>query len=187
MNDAPKWLPPFPYGASAAQDTAATVVTPLLAGFALTLIGLVIASEDRFRWPGFTVLLLTGAVVLLVHAVQLGIWMRQYAVRPDELREWRPDLDAAGLANIQRGHLVEQRKWRNLFAAAYHAGIVLLLFGLAAALAPADDVAGELRWIAAGVAVLGALAEVAWLLFRPPADAGRTPPEKLRVPPPAAQ
>jgi hypothetical protein len=47
-----------------------TVVAPLLAGFSITLLGLVVVNGRYLRWPDLALLLLAGASVLLLSVVQ---------------------------------------------------------------------------------------------------------------------
>ncbi|MGW1022671.1 hypothetical protein ACWD4J_02975 [Streptomyces sp. NPDC002577] len=49
-----------------AKDTVTTIAAPLLASGGLGLIGVVAAGEDKFRWPGQALLLVTLAAILLV-------------------------------------------------------------------------------------------------------------------------
>lgn len=55
------WSVPKPYGAPAALQSAGTVAAPLLAGFSFALVGLVLTSPERIRWPDATLVLLTAS------------------------------------------------------------------------------------------------------------------------------
>lgn len=83
----PTWKHPRPYGTPAATESASTIAAPLLAGFSITLIAQVIDSRDSVRWPDVVFILLAGASVAMLAAVQSGFWARQYYVRPEELED----------------------------------------------------------------------------------------------------
>jgi hypothetical protein len=158
----PDWIPPGPLGLNAAVSSATSVAAPLLAGFALTLVGLVLQVEEHLRLPGAALALLVAAALALLAAVQLGVWTRQYAVTPDELTQWHPDLGPRDLANAQRGHLLEHAAWYQRFTVAYHAGITLMLAGLTVALVPDDGLDG---WRIGAIVLggLGVAAELIWI------------------------
>ena len=86
-----RWLLPSPkrgYGTSAAVQSVGSVAAPLLAGFSFTLVGLVLASPDRIRWPGASLVLLTAAGLSHVTAVQCAAWAREWNPTPSELLNW---------------------------------------------------------------------------------------------------
>ncbi|MET7351011.1 hypothetical protein [Streptomyces mirabilis] len=57
---------PKPLGLVHAADVALTIAAPLLTAGALSLIGVVCADADKFRWPGPTLLLLVLTVLSLI-------------------------------------------------------------------------------------------------------------------------
>jgi hypothetical protein len=166
----PDWYPPFPYGAAKASENAGSIAAPLLAGFSLTLVALVIDKTDKLRWPNVTLLLLVGAVILLLGAVQMAVWAREYAVTPDDIVQWWPDQDdrAQQLAEEQRGHYALYLGWNRRFRRAYHGGILLLLSAIAFAVMPpvpkptAPPIPWE-RYLVFAVAWAGVLLELLWI------------------------
>jgi hypothetical protein len=69
------WSVPSPYGAPAAVDSLSTIAAPLLGGFSITLVGVVVQASEKFRFSSIALLLLTVAAVLLLLCVQCGFWL----------------------------------------------------------------------------------------------------------------
>lgn len=165
----PTWKHPRPYGAPAATDSASTIAAPLLAGFSITLIAQVIDSRDSVRWPDVVFILLAGASVAMLAAVQSGFWARQYYVRPEELEDWWPDIGNprrwANVRQDQWAHARLHELWCRRFRRAYRLGILLLLAGLGFALVPSAS-GGDFGWpraLAIGVVGAGFLGELLWI------------------------
>ena len=120
-----------------------TNVSGFLAGFSLAAVVVIADAPEHFRWPGVAVLALTAASVVLIGTVQ---WSRNGAHYYERYSE----------------------RWRRGIWVAYHVGIVALLAGLGAALAPLEGragmpgVAGQqgLRWAALSVAFAAAVLEM---------------------------
>src|SRR5580698_9548658 len=74
--------PPDPYGLFATADGLGGVAAPLLAGFAITMVALVVQIASDLRWPDVSLVLLGAAAVLLLQVVQLSARARGYAVTP---------------------------------------------------------------------------------------------------------
>ena len=113
-------------------------VSGFLAGFSFASVVVISDGPDHFRWPGVSLLALTIASVVLLAAAQ----------------------EARRAARYYKKYRAE---WRRRIWAAYHAGIVMLLVGLGAALAPRPGPGAQLgfRWVAMGVAFAAALVELA--------------------------
>ena len=79
---------PDHYGDAGALDALSSVAAPLLAGGTLALVGVIVQQPSALRWPGLALLLLLVAAILLVMAVQCGVWARHHATRPDEIAVW---------------------------------------------------------------------------------------------------
>jgi hypothetical protein len=91
-----------------AVDSATGVAAPLLGGFTLTLIGLIVSGPEDFRWPGWTLLLLTLAVLLFVACVQAGFWARRR--RPEPAAEVGPCRNSYGSGGPLT--LRQPRRWQ---------------------------------------------------------------------------
>lgn len=164
----PTWKTPAPYGYQGAINSAGTTAAPLLAGFTITLIGLVINRSVQLRLPGLSLLLLTSAVVCLLAAVQCAYSARQYVVTPAELEAWWPDHDIEGrweqIRGIQFGHAALFARWVKRFRISYHAGVLFVLAAITAVLIPKHsfDLVSA-RAAAVGVAALGTVLEALWI------------------------
>ena len=120
-----------------------TNLSGFMAGFSLAAVVVIADAPEHFRWPGVAVLALTVGSVVLIGTVQ---WSRNGA------------------------HYYERysKRWRHGIWVAYHGGIIALLAGLGAALAPLEGKAGMpgvagqqgLRWAALSVAFAAAFLEV---------------------------
>jgi hypothetical protein len=170
--------PPNPYGLFATADGLGGVAAPLLAGFAITMIALVVQIADDVRWPDVSLVLLGAAAVLLLQVVQLNARARGYAVTPSQAREWYPDIDQhPGRVRVVNWELRHHLAcWRDLVRRArgrYNLAIVLLLAGIAVLLVPrkSADLTAT-RGLAIAVIAIGALLEIAAIA----ADWGRHAP-----------
>ncbi|WP_371599468.1 hypothetical protein [Streptomyces sp. NBC_00564] len=133
-----------------AIDSATGVAAPLLGGFTLTLIALVVQDDKEFRWPGWTLLLLTLAVLLFITCVQAGFWARWR--RPESIH-----------SNLDSPHVLSSyRTWVRVARDTYDAAIILLFCGLGAILAPIDHHDEVQRWLAAGLFLGAAFSEAIW-------------------------
>lgn len=165
------WSKPAPLGYGPALDAMANVAAPLLAGFSITAIAAIAASSDKFRWPGAALLILTLAAVLLVASLQFGFTARQHLYSAADVVAWwgQEDMAQAGrserLQREQHKDYMSWERWSSKARVAYNAGITVLAAGVALALAPPYQVhhsEAVLRWIAAAIAAVGALGEIAW-------------------------
>jgi hypothetical protein len=170
--------PPDPYGLFATADGLGGVAAPLLAGFAITMIALVVQIASDLRWPDMSLVLLGAAAVLLLQVVQLSARARGYAVTPAQAREWYPGIehnpDRARVVNWELRHHMEC--WRDLVRRArgrYNLAIVSLLSGIAVLLVPRKSAElTAVRGLAIAVVGLGAAIEAAAVV----ADWGRIAP-----------
>ena len=157
------WDPPFPYGYPAAIDSAGLVAAPFLAGFSLTLLGLLIPESATFRLGDLALILLAAAAVCFIATVQCTFWARQYVVSPEEIRMWRPGYEPARQIALQRLHMAAFNTWSARSVWTYRAGILLVMAGVAVALVPKGSI-GLGRAAAIAVLGIGFLGEVLWIL-----------------------
>lgn len=165
-----KDLIPSPYGEHAALDQSGSVATPLMAGFALTMATIVIASPQPFRWSNPVLLMLTLAIVSLVMSVQAAQSTRAFLVRPDEIALWWPHMTAEQRkSRISEAveHHRSRHRWSLRQRWTYRVGVLALLTGLTLALVPpepgkGDDAISWVRWGAVAVGAVGVVVELAW-------------------------
>ena len=142
---------PYRKGAAEATDSATGIAAPLLAGFTMTLIGLAVQNPERLLWPGWTLLVLTVAVLMFITCVQAGFWARRS----------RPDLDALYAKPVPEVD-ASYRLWTRVARETYDVAIVLLLCGLGAVVAPTNRHDRFQSWAAAGLCLAAAVIEVVW-------------------------
>jgi hypothetical protein len=87
----PTWNQPAKYGYAEAVNMAGSVAAPLLCGFTVTLLGIVITNGSDIRWPGLTTILLAAAAAVLLFSVQAAFTARAWQVSPSELKDWWPE------------------------------------------------------------------------------------------------
>jgi hypothetical protein len=140
-----------PSGPSVADATDAMtgVVAPLLAGFTITLTGLVVQESERLRWPSVSVLGLTIGAISLITTLQAGFWIRFYR------RQYM-----SGSTQARKAY----HFWNRVARYTYGAGISLLFLGLGAVLAP-EDGQDALRWLAASAAFIAAVGEIVGAIY----------------------
>ena len=80
--------PPAPLGRSAAYQAVGEVAAPLLAGFSITLVGVIAQGPSTIRWPGAALLLLTVAAASLLFSVQAAFFGRQLYWTRADLTAW---------------------------------------------------------------------------------------------------
>ncbi|MGW4809950.1 hypothetical protein [Kitasatospora sp. NPDC004272] len=145
------------------------VAAPLLAGFSVSTIGIVLTAEQSLRWPGLILVALTVASAAFVMCVQCGFHARRHLYSPADLSGWWAEEDlrvhAAELEEEQRRDYAVWERWTLWTRRCYSTGIVALWFGVGTALCPtpADHGStGALRWAAASVALGTGVGELCW-------------------------
>lgn len=162
------WSVPVPYGEPAAIEGMGLVASPLLAGFSLALVVLVIDKYSELRFPDWALLLLVLAAVLLIMSVQFTFSARSYSITPDQLKEWWPDLTDSTRWEQQRGvqwrYNDRFRMWAGRARRSYNAAIMVLLIAISVVLVPKKELPiTRPRWIAIAIPVAGVLFELFWM------------------------
>ncbi|MEH0418595.1 hypothetical protein [Streptomyces sp. B21-083] len=125
-------------------------------------------AKDAFsRWPEAALACYIGAGLAQMAAVQATAWAQRYVCTPDELKQWYPgefrkDQPSKWLRNLQYSHYRQAALWAGRARAAYHLGIVLLLFGILLACVPPGPVSAS-RGIVIVLAGTGFVGEIYWL------------------------
>lgn len=172
---------PSPLSYPGSIQAAGAFAAPILAGFSVTMISIILPSlgdktKPAFtRLPELTLLLLVLAALCLIAAVQAAVVARSWDVSPASYREWWPnefsaEVDAAPSArviNSQRQAFEKNLLWSKVTRLAYNIGVIALLAGVTVALVPPTDISPA-RWLVIGVAGMGALAEATWTVITSP-------------------
>ena len=178
---APTWTGPGDFGQPAAYDAKTGVAAPLLAGFSLTLLGVVGQAPTSFRWPGAALTALVGVCAVLVACVQCGFRGRALLYSKSDVEAWGRLVPAMSTAEedqlratIQSADMRQWRRWHRLTQVTYNAGIMLLFFALALVLAPPRSYGGGVpvpaadaawRWAGAGLALAASVGELTWVTW----------------------
>lgn len=161
------WQPPGSAGEVGAVQSIGTIAAPFLAGFSITLVGVIVATA-HFAHGGIAELLLTGAALFMVGSMQFSLWARQNEVSPSFYDEWFPVATEKRVQYNKAEQATLKRKWEfwsGLTRSAYNAGILLLLAGLLTILLPPEGITlRTARGAAAGLAAAGLAAEYIWLI-----------------------
>jgi hypothetical protein len=146
----------------------AQIAAPLLAGFSLTLVGVIAASPQNFRWPGIDIMVLVVPIVLLVACIQFGVQARGYLYSAADLKAWLPDFPLEDLKAQQAGHFDKWKKWDYRAGRTYNLAICVLALGVALTVAPSGGGARQdgFRWAASAIALAAGAAEAAWIASR---------------------
>ncbi len=165
----PRWRRPSPLGYGPAIDAMGNVAAPLLAGFSVATLGIVLTAEQSLRWPGAVLICLTAAAAFFVMCLQCGFHARQHLYSPADAAAWweKSDLEA------RRDDIQAEQEhdyqiwliWMNRTRRLYNFGIYALWVGIGIALVPPSRESmaeASCRWAAVGVAVAALLAELLW-------------------------
>jgi hypothetical protein len=146
----------------------AQIAAPLLAGFSLTLVGVIAASPEKFRWPGADIMALVVPIVLFVACIQFGYQARGYLYSAAEVKAWLPDLPVEALKDQQAGHFGKWGKWNRWAERTYNLAICVLALGVALTVAPSGGGTRQdgFRWAASAIALVAGAAEAAWIVSR---------------------
>jgi MFS family permease len=166
--------PPAPLGLSNAYQAVGEVAAPLLAGFSVTLIGVVAQAPDSLRWPGAVLIALTLAAGLLLTCVQFAFFARRSYWTRDDLLQWYAEEPREPLLQefkkMHKRHIGEWAAWRERARFTYNAGLAVLALAIALTLVPPERYGHSrvssseagLRWVAAGLAMAFGVAEIVW-------------------------
>jgi MFS family permease len=138
-----RWRFPGPLGTVDAKRAVGTVAAPLLAGFSLTTIGVLLtAGTIPERDWGITIFVV--AAVMFVFCMQFTYMGLMYAASPSERVDWMPRVpgrepDEAAYANagkVQEKDLKLQNRYFTRVGTLYNFGILAYTTGLALILVP---------------------------------------------------
>lgn len=163
-----RWEIPVRYGYAAAIDSIGSVASPFLAGVSGALAIFVMQNEAAFGWANAALLLLIGAAMAFIAALQFSFWARQFASTPSEIEMWwgsRATLEQERMHHEQHDDLQSHRRWANRVRWSYNTGLVAFLLGLGACLVPKGGLVGASggRQFIVVLVALGVVVELAWI------------------------
>ena len=154
---------PYPLGYAEATTSSLTVAAPLLAGAALSLVGVIIVEGKHFRNADLTLLLVVAAAIALIASIQIGADARRYLYNEETIKDWYGDRAKDSKAWTER--VTHFGKWATRTRAAviaFNTGTMLLILAVTTSLIPRDNHAVA-RWVAVGLALSGAVVELWWI------------------------
>jgi hypothetical protein len=165
----PAWHRPAPLGYGPAVDAVGNVAAPLLAGFSVSTIGIVLTAESAIRWPGVVFITLTLAAASFIMCVQCNFHARVYFYSPSDAADWWSESDfkerREDIQAEQEYDLGIWYTWMNRARRVYNLGIFALWLGIAFTLMPppreSHTMAGS-RWAACGIAGIVIVIELLW-------------------------
>lgn len=165
------WKRPGPLGQAQALASLEGVVSPLLAGFSLTTITLLLTIESSIRPPlaDWAVAAFAIAAGLFVYAIQFSAAGMGYAVAPGDRLSWTPEatIDESELQRARRLQAVDAVLFDEYSGRAnycYEYGLIAFLAGLLLLLVPAHWTV--LRGIPVIVVGAALALEIAWSRIR---------------------
>lgn len=170
----PAWSRPAPLGYGPAVDAVGNVAAPLLAGFSVSTIGIVLTAESAIRWPGAVFIALTLAAASFIMCLQCNFHARPYFYSPAEAADWwsvsdfkerREDIQAEQENDLGIWHI-----WMNRARRLYNLGVFALWTGIAFALMPPAREPHTVvlsRWMAVGIAGIVIIIELLWGIMPP--------------------
>ena len=165
----PRWRRPSPLGYGPSIDAMGNVAAPLLAGFSVATLGIVLTAEQSLRWPGIVIICLTGAAASFVMCLQCGFHARQHLYSPADAADWWEESDLEARRDdiqAEQEHDYEVwLVWMNRTRRLYNSGIYVLWVGIGVALVPPvreSTSEATSRWAAVGVATAALLTELLW-------------------------
>ncbi|WP_189707577.1 hypothetical protein [Streptomyces phaeofaciens] len=167
-------IPPASYGRESAMKDAFFIAAPLFTAASLSLAGVVAGADTAFLLPGLTLLMLTGSSLVLIAAIQLNYYARQFAFTIKDVEErighrpgWQstdPTVRDREFARIQRVAHKRYVKFANYSVNCFNLGVLLLGLGVACALAPPDDGKQQpWRWVAGAMVLAATALEGLWI------------------------
>jgi hypothetical protein len=174
------WEAPIPLGYPGSVQALGGLAAPLLAGASFTMTALLLpaitvdspGSTPFARWGEIGLTLFVAAGLALVGSVQAAVWARYYDTTPDELAQWYPgefpdDRPTGWVRALQNDHMRRSLRWASATRGFYHAGITLLLAGVAVVAvppAPAGEISAQ-RWLLIVTSTAGAFGEMCWIVI----------------------
>ena len=171
-----RWQVVYPLGRTEAMRAMGTVAAPLLAGFGLATLTLLITADHPPRLATVGMIAFTVGSTLFVFSIQFTCAGLLYAATPAERMAWEAGTEPVSATAAARASEVQQKdiwlagRYFHVARWTYDLGILAHLCGLAAILVPSGGNVG--RWIATAVVLIAIIVEGIWVLS---AHRGRGP------------
>ncbi|WP_431023947.1 hypothetical protein [Halomonas sp. H5] len=154
----------YPTSADAASaNTLGTTASPLLAGFSMTLIGLIAGHASpatAMKWPDLTLAVLFGATLSFVLSVQFIVVARKFNLTKEEYKSRTPALDPDVRKERYGVVMRDLCSWIERARLLFNLGLGLLFLGLAGVMLPPSP--SCLRYSVVVLPILAFLGEMAW-------------------------
>lgn len=149
-----------------ANDQLIGIGAPVLIGFGVTLIGLVVANESQMRWPGPVVVALMLSTLALVFMMRVYLRGRPHILTEEEIVKQVPYGSAENRRLTKEMQDGAFRRWTARARLLFDAGISLLLLGAAGVMLPPGplDEINEFRLAAVAIALIGFVGEAYWVI-----------------------
>lgn len=164
-----RWEAPSEYGYAGAIESMGSIAAPLLAGFSFALALFLLPNTRGSFWTSAALLLLVGAALAFIAAVQFTFRARQFATTPSEIEMWWRNPDEPGrremLRRDQRFHLSNHRGWAKRASGAYDVGLLIFLLGITTSFVPPGGFryASDGRLAVIALALAGFVVEFVWI------------------------
>jgi hypothetical protein len=160
------WERPSALGYQESLRGLGGIVAPLLAGFSLTAISVIVTANDVPRFAYWAVAAFSGCVALLLFSMQTAVSALNQNATPADILMWHPEATVSEAAfqevrKMQAADFREMKRRGKRSFQAYGWGIVTFLLGVAFLLVPHAWTASRI----VGLVPIGAalLLEVYWL------------------------
>ena len=163
------WLRPGPLGIFQAYSAFGGVVSPILAGFALATITLLLTTDQPKQPPlwEWALAALAATAGLSIYAIQFNGTALGYAIPPGDRLSWTPEatVDAGALTKARELHAVDLKVGQVYGARAgvcYDLSVLAFLASLALLLVPGSWT--FLRAVPVALTALAGVVQVWWML-----------------------
>lgn len=157
----------YPTTADAASaNTLGTTASPLLAGFSMTLIGLIAGNASpatAIKWPDLTLAVLCGATISFVLSVQFTVVARKFNLTEDEHKLRTPTLETDKRKQAFGVVMKDLCSWIGRARLLFNLGLGLLFLGLAGIMLPPTP--SCLRYAVVSLPILAFFGEMAWFVI----------------------
>lgn len=170
----PPWRRPERLGHQEAMKALGGVVAPLLAGFSLSTIAILVTSDHHPTLWQPAVLGFAAAASLLLYSMQVAFLALQHYASPTDWLTWYPEatVNTESLTDVRQRQAKDQERvkaFSRRYAVTYELGLLCFIGGLWLLVWPAWPAKGQFPyWRVGALVIVGAafLIEVWWMTAR---------------------